>query len=153
MVLIPVGPKHFAKVSDRDAARVRKHRWSRVQSKGKPAYAAAKPPGAAKPLYLHRLIMAAPAHLQVDHRNRDGLDCRRCNLRLATVSQNNANLPRRKDNTSGHKGVFWAAHAKRWRVRVGFQHVGYFTSLKEAARAYNRVAKKKFGTFARLNAA
>ena len=38
--------------------------------------------------YLHRLIMNPPAHLQIDHINKDRLDNRRSNLRIVTRQEN-----------------------------------------------------------------
>lgn len=150
MVLIPLASGQTAKVSDKDAPRVRRHRWYFVPGRRGSGYAAAEGPGGCR-LYLHRLVAKAPKGMQVDHRNRDGLDCRRSNLRLATQRQNNGNLPLRLDSTSGFKGVVYAAYTKRWRVRVASKHVGYFNTREEAARAYNKAAKAAFGRFARLN--
>jgi hypothetical protein len=55
-------------------------------------------PGKQRSIYLHREVMArtgivqpSPKHKLVDHRNGNSLDCRRSNLRWATVSQNNKN--------------------------------------------------------------
>jgi len=47
---------------------------------------------------IHRQIMEAKPGSQVDHRNRDGLDNRRCNLRFCTNAQNAMN----QRKTRGH---------------------------------------------------
>jgi hypothetical protein len=54
----------------------------------------------------------------VDHINRDKTDNRIANLRMATPSQQVMNTPRRKDNTSGHKGISWDASRSRWQASV-----------------------------------
>lgn len=62
----------------------------------------------AKTMYggLHRLIMNATEPNEiVDHRNRNGLDNRRSNLRITTTSINNRNSNLRTDSTSGFRGV------------------------------------------------
>src|SRR5205814_1439932 len=53
-------------------------------------------------LYMHILILGMKG---VDHRNHDGLDNRRANLRPASASQNHHNQRRRSDNVTGYKGV------------------------------------------------
>jgi hypothetical protein len=58
---------------------------------------------------MHRFIMGLEHGdpRQVDHRDRfHTLDNRRSNLRV-TVTQNQQNVGKRKDNTSGFKGVYW----------------------------------------------
>ena len=94
----------------------------------------------------------------VDHRNNDGLDNRWENLRLATHSQNAVNSAGlASDNTSGYRGVFLdkrykaRGHPKIWYARIGHRSLGYYTTAKEAARAYDAEAVKAYGEFAYLN--
>src|ERR1039458_4438146 len=57
---------------------------------------------------LHRVLLGAGHGDEIDHRNLNGLDNRRCNLRFATRSQNCANRPKRSlPTTSLFKGVSW----------------------------------------------
>jgi len=95
---------------------------------------------------------------RVDHENRDKLDNRRVNLRLATTSQNGANRKVQRNNTSGFRGV--TLHKQNgWQAKIQIRgktrHLGYFGNDEEAkrnaARAYNREAVKEFGEFAQLN--
>lgn len=108
-----------------------------------------------KTVYLHRLVMRAPAGLEVDHINGDRLDNRRKNLRLATRSQNEANKGVPARNTSGFKGVSLFKPTGRFSAYIEVnqkkRHLGYYTTAKEAALAYNRAAVDAFGEFARLN--
>lgn len=96
---------------------------------------------------------------RVDHRNRNKLDNRRGNLRPASASQDGANRVRRQKKTSRFRGVSWYKQTSRWHAQITVkqrvQHLGYFEGSprgeEEAARAYNKVAAREFGEFARLN--
>lgn len=103
---------------------------------------------------LHRVLMNAPKGLEVDHRNGDGLDNRRQNLRLATRIQNGFNRRKPKNNTSGYKGVT-SAYGGKWEASVSANkirhHLGVHLTPEDAARAYDRAAKQLHGEFARLN--
>ncbi|MCO1498261.1 HNH endonuclease, partial [Limosilactobacillus reuteri] len=55
--------------------------------------------------FLHQQIAGAPPGAITDHRDGDGLNNRRANLRPATAVQNGYNCAKYKNNTSGVKGV------------------------------------------------
>jgi len=99
---------------------------------------------------MHTFLTGWP---MVDHRNGNGLDNRRANLRPATKSQNGANRLIAASNKSGFKGV--DLKKGRWRAQikvVGSKiHLGYFDLAEEAARAYDMAAIEAFGEFATLN--
>ncbi len=105
---------------------------------------------------MHVQLMGVTNGLEVDHINRNGLDNRRSNLRLASHSQNAANtrLLRRR-NSSGLRGVSWSKFARKWRAQLQFEgrhyHLGYFTTKEAAAAAYNAQAVELFGDFAVVN--
>lgn len=113
-----------------------------------------------KAIFLHREILKPRAGFLVDHINRDKLDNRKSNLRLATRSQSQQNRAVDRDSKSGYKGVFCMTGKKvnkdrRWRamIRVNNQHffLGYYNKKETAARIYNDAARKYFGEFAVLN--
>lgn len=104
--------------------------------------------GSLKGTHLSRLILEAPDYLIVDHKNGNCLDFRKCNLRLATPTQNQANRKIQCNNTSGAKGVSWSSQMNKWKVYIQRQHLGYFDSLGEATQTYQKVAAMLHGDFA-----
>jgi len=101
-------------------------------------------------ILMHRLIMQAPEHLQVDHLDHDGLNNRKDNLRLVPGAVNLQNLLIRSDGSSIWKGVSYVktrSHLESpWvaKIRLGDsqQHLGYFATEEDAARAYNAAARE-----------
>jgi hypothetical protein len=88
-------------------------------------------------LTLHRLITRAPSRMKVDHRNHEGLDNRRANLRIVTNAQNMQNRKgAARDSASGVRGVFWYPRTGKWKagLKVGGRqiHLSYFASLADA---------------------
>jgi hypothetical protein len=108
---------------------------------------------AAKRTYLHRLVAVTKRGLLIDHKNGDRLDNRRSNLRLATSSQNGANVGKLSTNTVGFKGV--VPHGKRFRAYIHkygkTKYIGTFDTAEAAACEYDRAAKRLFGPFAAVN--
>jgi hypothetical protein len=104
---------------------------------------------------MHRLILGALDGEQVDHKNGDGLDNRRENLRFCSRSQNCANKPKYVGNASRFKGVIYHRQTGKWRAVVTVQYkavsLGLHATEELAARAYDAGAKKHFGEFANLN--
>lgn len=102
---------------------------------------------------MHRVILRTPNGTTVDHINGNKLDNRVRNLRLCNYSQNSANCKKYKNNTSGFKGVHRSGKSWRAMIRVNYRllSLGCFSAIEDAARAYNKAAKKYFGRFARVN--
>lgn len=111
--------------------------------------------GRCRSRFMHREIMNVRRGQVIDHANGDGLDNRRCNLRIASQSQNIAHSRMHCNNTSGYRGVSWDAANRKWHSQVTIDgrrlHLGFFTDPKEAARAYDKATLEHFGKFARLN--
>ena len=105
------------------------------------------------PYYAHRIAYAlyhgaCPPHLQIDHKNGDGLDNRAGNLHLVTQSKNQRNALRRTDNTLGHTGVTWHEAGNCWRVRIFHNgkrhHIGLYNTIEEAVAARKK-ADRDYG--------
>lgn len=111
-----------------------------------------------KTIKMHRQILGLlNSDLHIDHKNHNGLDNRRGNLRACSRSMNMANQSLCKNSSSGCKGVHyhkdgrlnpWQAYIKIRQVR---KNLGYFSNKDQAALAYNEAAQKYFGEFALLN--
>ena len=106
-------------------------------------------------IYMHHLLLDPPLSMRIDHRNHNGLDNRRQNLRICTRQQNQMNRQKQDGCSSQFKGVYWYRQTGKWRAHIKIsgisQHLGYFAEEENAARAYNEAAKKLFGSFACLN--
>ena len=98
---------------------------------------------------IHRLIL--PNSAIIDHKDFNGLNNRRNNLRECTHSQNQANTIARKTNSCGVKGVHKRASSGKWIAQChtgGKQtHIGCFETMKDASNAYEAFAKKIHGDF------
>ena len=88
----------------------------------------------------------------VDHRDGDGSNNRRENLRLASHTENIRNQRKSSVNTSGHKGAYWRKDVSKWVAHIGVNgkliYLGYFANIEDAAAAYREAADKYYGEFA-----
>jgi hypothetical protein len=141
----------FIDSSDYDL--VKEYRWY-AHKKRRTSYAVShsrKVGGKQVELSMHRLIRPDIVG-EVDHKNHNGLDNRRKNLRPATHSQQAINIHRK--NSSGYRGCYPTQNGK-FVVVLSWErkhiHLGTFPTAVKAARAYDRAAKKYHGAFALLN--
>ena len=86
---------------------------------------------------------------QLDHVNRVRTDNRISNLREATNKQNQQNTGKRRDNTSGHPGVYWYKRISKWQAQITHNqkhiHLGSFTTVEEAIAARKAGELKYWG--------
>lgn len=157
-VAVPVRPGFTAWIDAADRDLVAGHHWYALHGHNGKVYAYASVTGGS--VYMHRLIAGTPEGMETDHVNGDGLDNRRANLRLATPSQNRANMgkPRRPDggrHSSRFKGVAWDKSRGLWRAAITVDgrttNLGRYVCEAEAARAYDSAAAAAWGEFAWLN--
>lgn len=151
---IPLTQGLVAIVDEADAIAVLAYRWHAYRD-GRTFYAKReirRQDGSRTTLRLHNFLTGWS---MTDHRNGDGLDNRRSNLRQATTAQNNANLRRGVRNTSGFKGVNWSKKSSVWRAEIRAngqsRFLGHHSTPEEAARAYDAAARELHGEFACLN--
>lgn len=108
-------------------------------------------------LFMHRLILGAKRCQMVDHKDGNGLNNKKDNIRIATPAENARNKRSIRKPKSGYKGVSIMPDRKRmYMVQIGYNYgyipLGYFADIILAALAYNEAAIKYHGEFAQLNA-
>jgi hypothetical protein len=154
--LFPLSKRAFAMVDDADFELVSQFKWY-LKPAIKTSYAQRsmrEPSGRFVAQSLHRFLLGVThPKVLVDHRDRDGLNNRRNNLRVATRSQNGANQAKRPGLSSTLKGVCWRKQNRKWHAQIAVNgkklHLGYFADEKDAAAAYRAAATKHFGPFMR----
>jgi len=162
--VIPLGGKTklFAKIDVQDFEDIARFNWCLWAPPGrKHRYAMRKQDKTT--MKMHRQILGVKNGVLIDHRNGDGLENRRFNLRVATNSQNQWNQSPR-EGTSQYKGVCWHIRDKKWTAGLMYHRkriwIGQFDSEivdgvdigeMAAAKAYDIIARMYFGVFACLN--
>jgi len=150
-------PKYGQKiilVDDSEYQKVIKYKWTVVSKNGIAFYAQRH--FNHKTISLHRFIMGDPDSF-VDHKNQNGLDNTKDNLRPCDRSQNARNSRIPKNNKSGYKGVCYMnnRYGKKWRASIFIdgrgKTIGHYHTSTDAARAYNEAAIKYHQEFASIN--
>jgi len=159
MKKIPLTQGQVARVDDADYEWLKQYKWC-AHKIGHTFYAERGitiSPYKQKMIRMHRVILDAPDGTQVDHKNTDGLDNRRSNLRFCTHSENCRNQRINRKNKSGFKGVSFSKRNAQnpWLVLIQVNskriHVGYYQTAEMAAAAYDLAALKHYGEFALTN--
>lgn len=153
---IPLTQGKVALVDDEDYERLSRFKW--YANKNRRIWYACTNQN--QLILMHRLILDAKPNEACDHINRDGLDNRRSNLRIATNQQNHWNQAKCRHRnglpvSSVYKGVSFKRHRGRWEAAIVVQgrqvYLGRFLNELDAALAYDRAALHFFGCFARPN--
>lgn len=145
----------IALIDDEDIDIVSQRKWNLQVTSGSSVYYAAATFSYQRVL-MHHLVFGKPEHGMVtDHRDGNGLNNQKCNLRFVTTQQNMWSTHAVR-GASRFKGVS-PSHCgrKKWKaqIRIGrtTKVIGYFHTEEEAAIAYDRVALAMRGEFASVN--
>lgn len=145
-----------ALVDDADFERVKAHKWHALKSRrGFYAVRGLRKSDGKKTLqYLHRFLL--PGVAEIDHRDGNGLNNQRENLRPVTHQQNMQGFQRKRlGATSKFRGVSWYKNISKWEARIQVSgkriFLGHFTDETKAARAYDAAARHYFGDSAYFN--
>lgn len=137
MKKIPLTQGKFALVDDEDYEWISQWKWYYHYG-----YAIRRTEG----IRMHRVITNCPDNKIVDHINHNKLDNRRGNLRICDYSTNNHNVGRRKDNTSGVRGVTYKESKKLWVVRLQLagrrMYIGSFKKWEDAKQCRESAEKR-----------
>lgn len=133
-------------IDEEDYSLLSRYNWYELQNISGTTYAQTFIDGTC--VLLHRLIMNPSPAMQVDHINHEGLDNRKCNLRVVSKSHNQMNRKKTSGLTSEYIGVSWHKKSNKWRVTARNEvtlvvtHIGLFKDEIAAAKAYDSFCRQ-----------
>lgn len=154
MKLIPLTRGKFAMVDDEDYDELMKHKWYAIYKRN--TWYAERSVWHMCNIKMHQEIMGNnPLKLKVDHKDGDGLNNQRLNLRHCTTAENCMNIPSHKDSFSVYKGIYHRKERDKWVAEITKNGVRIyrkeFATEIEAARQYDVWSLELHGEFAKLN--
>lgn len=93
--------------------------------------------GKYKKVFMHRLIKDCPTNRVIDHRNGNGLDNRKQNLKICTSKINSQNTKLSARNTTGYRNIHFLKNSGKYEVSVAHKWLGRYTTIEEAINARN----------------
>lgn len=151
---IPLTQGLMAKIDVQDIGLVDEMSWYACRAK-KTFYACAMikgQDGSRRQVSMHRLLTGFE---MTDHKDGDGLNNLRENLRECCASQNNRNRRIGKSNKTGYKGVYWSKSAQKYIAQIRIDkkaiYLGSFDFAKDAYRAYCQASNRYHAEFGSLS--
>ena len=141
----------YAYVSEEDFENINQYKWCKYKEKSCKDLNYANGTIDQIPIKMHQLLLGpAPEGMIIDHRNNNGLDNRRENLRFVTPGQNSQNTLKREGTSSKYKGVVYEKKNKNWRMKA-IDFSSSHAKEEEAAAVYDKYVLLKYGEGARTN--
>lgn len=157
MKQIPLTKNKFAIIDDEDFENLSKYKWY-ANKHGRSYYVIRNKPignGKQKTEYIHNYILNCPDGFEIDHKDGNGLNNQKSNLRISTHNQNIMNMKPHLNKLVEFKGVDLYKKNNKYRVRITINGktiaLGYFKDKIKAAETYDEKALELFGEFAHLN--
>ncbi len=155
---IPLTKGYVTSVDDDVYEELNKHLW-RLADYGKHLYAIRWSPMVNRKrhlIYMHRQLLGLSSgdNSVVDHRDSDGLNNLKSNLRICSQKENTRNRSI-QPHSSIYKGVSWSIKQGKYKSGIKYNdksiHLGSFSDEVEAAKAYDKKALELFGAYAKTN--
>jgi len=164
--------EHLIYVDDEDYDRLNIFKWGiRFTKNTKYARRWEVINGKVKWFHMHREILRITSDMVVDHKDHNGLNNCKENLRVCTKKENNKNKTSMVGSSSKYLGVcVYLSKEKKISKSSGEEYIyeririqatirvngraikiGHYKTEEEAAKAYNEYAAKYHGEFANLN--
>ena len=156
MKTIQLTQNKISLIDDGDYSGLSKYKWYAVLSRNKNWYAVRyfKIDNKYASISMHRQILGLQKgdKREVDHKDHDGLNNQRYNLRVCTHQENDFNR-KYQPHSSKFKGVNLTKGKYMARIKLNGKklYIGLYENEIEAARAYDEKAKELHGEYAGLN--
>ena len=141
-------PGLVAIVDDHDYENLVQHKWFPFKGR-KTFYAVAnirQSSGKVRSIKMHNMIMDVSSRMTpIDHKDRNGLNNQRTNIRSTSNTINRHNSGEVSSNKSGHKGVHWEKSRQKWQVQIkqkSKKTVKRFDDFKEACLFQERIVSQ-----------
>lgn len=164
VVMVPVydkdDPDLVAIIDEDDALKVFKYDWqAKRNGKDKTTYAVSRRHiggGSYATVRMHNVVMGEKPGKEPDHKNGNGLDNRKQNLRFVTGTEQAWNRRAKQNQKSSRfKGVTRHKPSGKWVAQICNNYkvtrIGQFDDEEDAARAYDEAARKTRGDLATFN--
>ena len=143
---------YLLQIDEEDKPILERHSWKVVDTKrGKKYLMRSSRKGT---IYFHRIITQCPKGMEVDHKDGNGLNNQKSNLKVCSHIENNRNMKTSNRSISGYKGVSWSTKNKKWRADISVNnksiYLGLFDKPEDAYTAYCEASKQYHGEFGNI---
>jgi hypothetical protein len=157
-MIVPLTKGYTAIIDDADASLISPYRWyARERAPGLVYAQTTIYKGGKRTLQMHRLLLGlTDPRIESDHRDGNGLNNMRQNLRVSSRAQNIHNQGPRL-SLDGTRRIFKGVYERinksgsSWQAAIKGRGLGTYSTAEEAARAYDAAARSEYGEYARLN--